>query len=73
MVVDREALVIDHTVKGPLISRRSGCRWSSPRYTCTPSARKNRVCRRFILVGTEMPLDGDGTMVGDKITIALAP
>ena len=24
-------------------------------------------------VGTEMPLDGDGTMVGDKITIALAP
>ena len=23
--------------------------------------------------GTEMPLDGDGTMVGDKITIALAP
>jgi len=24
-------------------------------------------------VGSEMPLDGDGTMVGDKITIALAP
>jgi len=24
-------------------------------------------------VGTEMPLDGDGTMVGDKITIAVAP
>jgi hypothetical protein len=24
-------------------------------------------------VGTEMPLDGDGTMVGDKITIGLAP
>jgi hypothetical protein len=24
-------------------------------------------------VGTGMPLDGDGTMVGDKITIALAP
>jgi len=24
-------------------------------------------------VGTEMPLDGDGTMVGDKIAIALAP
>ena len=24
-------------------------------------------------VGTEMPLDGDGTMVEDKITIALAP
>ena len=24
-------------------------------------------------VGTEMPLDGDGTMVGDTITIALAP
>jgi hypothetical protein len=24
-------------------------------------------------VGTEMPLDGDGTMVGDKITSALAP
>jgi hypothetical protein len=24
-------------------------------------------------VGTEMPLDGDGTMVGDKITTALAP
>jgi hypothetical protein len=24
-------------------------------------------------VDTEMPLDGDGTMVGDKITIALAP
>ena len=23
--------------------------------------------------GTEMPLDGDGTMVEDKITIALAP
>jgi hypothetical protein len=23
--------------------------------------------------GTEMPLDGDGTMVRDKITIALAP
>lgn len=24
-------------------------------------------------VGTEMPLDGDGTMVGDKIAIAVAP
>jgi hypothetical protein len=24
-------------------------------------------------VGSEMPFDGDGTMVGDKITIALAP
>jgi len=24
-------------------------------------------------VGAEMPLGGDGTMVGDKITIALAP
>jgi hypothetical protein len=24
-------------------------------------------------VGTEMPPDGDGTMVGDKITTALAP
>jgi hypothetical protein len=24
-------------------------------------------------VGTEMPPDGDVTMVGDKITIALAP
>jgi hypothetical protein len=24
-------------------------------------------------VGAEMPLDGDGTMVEDKITIALAP
>jgi hypothetical protein len=24
-------------------------------------------------VGTKMPLDGDGTMVGDKITIAVAP
>jgi hypothetical protein len=24
-------------------------------------------------VGTEMPFDGDGTMVGDKLTIGLAP
>jgi hypothetical protein len=26
-----------------------------------------------LAVGTEMPLDGDGSMVEDKITIALAP
>ena len=33
----------------------------------------NRLTHNGLGVGTEMPLDGDGTMVGDKITIALAP
>jgi hypothetical protein len=31
------------------------------------------VTHKGLGVGTEMPLDGDGTMVEDKITIAPAP
>jgi hypothetical protein len=35
--------------------------------------RRDCLTHKGLGVGTELPLDGDGTMVGDKITIALAP
>jgi hypothetical protein len=58
---------------------RSAVRWSciADRHTARADASRcfvgDCLTDKGLGVGTEIPLDGDGSMVGDKITIALAP